>query len=548
MKPYLQAATVADSLSLGPHWVYNQSKLARVYPEGVKAFSDPVSNYHPHRKAGQLSHYGDQMTLLAESLADRNGFSKEGWREDWLVGVANYDGYTDSATKDTLSTEGLQPSTSNDLAGASRLAPIMDLDISAEEKVFAAREQVLLTHGDIGVADAAEFFVHASLAIEGGMSFEESFLAARDAGSYQELPVAAHMEKAIALVQNDDMLAVSNELGLTCHLPEAFPLALYLSLRPGATFESAMSENGLAGGDTSARAMLMALLFVARDGAVGEALASGLIGGNDSASSAAAVGDSAMIPGSNPVQIEGSSGNLAGVLEVPEGDVTAYAIFAHCFTCGKDFLPGPRISKGLAERGIATLRIDFSGLGNSGGEFEGSSFLTNVDDLSAAAKWLRANHQAPQLLIGHSLGGAAVLAASGRIDEIKAVVTIGAPADPGHVTHLFEDHLPTIQKEGNAKVKLAGRSFTIGKRFLDDLDDHHQEEELSKLSGKEFMIMHSPIDATVPLENAGKIYSALHHPKSFIALSGADHLLTKEKDSDYVVNLIQVWASRILCS
>ncbi len=548
MKPYLQAATVADALSLGPHWVYNQDKLARVYSEGITEFTAPQSSYHPNRSAGQLTHLGDQMVLLSQSIESRNGFDEAGWRQDWLAGMANYDGYMDGATKETISNKGLQPSGSNDLAGASRLASIMDLDISDEQKTAAARTQAMLTHGDVGVADAAEFFVHATLAIEKGQSFKDAFLAASEIGNYQKLLTKTHVNTAIS--QGADMLAVAANFGLTCHLPEAFPLTIYLALRPGATFSSAMDENGRAGGDTSARAMLLALLFVARDGAVGSALAADLApqkafitAGQATPSTPAQARLSA---GSNPVTIPGSSGNLAGVLEIPEGNILGYAIFAHCFTCGKDFLPGPRISKGLAQKGIAILRIDFSGLGKSAGKFEGSSFLTNVDDLSAAANWLRTNHQAPQLLVGHSLGGAAVLAASGQIEEIKAVATIGAPADPGHVTHLFEDHLDTIQNEGTAEVKLAGRSFTIGKRFLDDLDNHHQKEELFKLSGIETLIMHSPDDTTVPLENAGNIYSALHHPKSFISLTGADHLLTEEKDSNYVIDLIQVWASRIL--
>ena len=533
MKPYLQAATVADALSLGSHWVYNQSKLARVYPEGVKTFSDPLSSYHPNRKAGQLTHYGDQTLLLAESLEVNNRFDLTQWRETWLTKMAHYDGYIDGATKETLVTKGTQPSGSNDLAGASRLAPILDLDLSAEEKVSAARAQTTLTHGDAGVADAAEFFVRAALAVENGMPFNEAFQTASKEGSYIELPVAQHLENISS--KNGELLAESSEIGLTCHLPEAFPLALYIALRPEATFESAISDNALAGGDTSARALLIALLFVARDGDVGSHLADKIIKKSPPTKS-----------GSNTIEIPGPSGTLSGVLELPEGEVKGYAIFAHCFTCGKDFLPGPRISKGLSERGIATLRIDFSGLGKSGGSFDSSSFLTNVDDLQAAANWLRINHEAPTLLIGHSLGGAAVLTAAGRIEEVKAVVTIGAPADPEHVTHLFDGKLSTIEKEGQAKVKLAGRSFIIGKRFLDDLRDHQQEKALSELQGVETLIMHSPTDETVPLENAGKIYSALHHPKSFVSLSGADHLLTNEDDSNYVVDLIQVWVSRIL--
>lgn len=540
MSIYLQAATVADALSLGPHWVYNQDKTARLYPEGVFRFSDPVSSYHPNRKAGQLTHYGDQMQLLHESLQRRKGFDSAGWRQDWVQGMTGYDGYLDGASQATLTSEGLESSDSEDLAGASRLAPILDLELGDEEKIAAARSQTELTHGNSVVSDAAEFFVRAALAAEKGSTFTEAFEKARDEGDYAKLAVAEHLRNVLA--KGDEVQKVSNELGLACSTESAFPLALYLLLRPGATFESALSQNALLGGDTSARALLMALLFVARDGQVGGDLVNQLEASLASSSPL----ESAVQPGSNSVEIAGSSGTLAGVLEVPEGEVKAYAIFAHCFTCGKDFLPGARITRGLAERGIATLRIDFSGLGKSGGEFGETSFLTNLDDLKAAADWLRSHHQAPKLLVGHSLGGAAVLAAAGSVEEVLAVVTIGAPADPAHVTHLFEADLSKIKEEGEAEIRLAGRSFVIGKRFLDDLEKYQQAKELAKLRGVETLIMHSPSDDVVALENAGQIYSALRHPKSFVSLAGADHLLTREDDSRYVTDLIQVWAGRVL--
>lgn len=271
MKPYTQATLVADSLSLGPHWVYNPSKLARLYPEGIHTFTDPISQYHSERKAGQLTHYGDQLRLLEQSIQDHKGFSTDQWRSDWLKGMQNYDGYLDGASKETLENQGHAPSSSNDLAGASRIAPILDLGLSLDEAVIAARAQTHLTHGDLGVADAAEFFIRAVYALQAGSSMSVALELAADA-PYSALPAKEWVSKA----QTADPLEpgkVSGELGLTCHLPEAFPLTLYFACRPEATFESAISENGLAGGDTSARAMLLAVLFAARDGDVGASLA-----------------------------------------------------------------------------------------------------------------------------------------------------------------------------------------------------------------------------------------------------------------------------------
>lgn len=237
---------------------------------------------------------------------------------------------------------------------------------------------------------------------------------------------------------------------------------------------------------------------------------------------------------------------LSGVLEMPEGEVSATALFAHCFTCGKDFLPERRITRGLARRGIATLRIDFSGLGSSEGTFSDTSFLTNLDDLISVATWLKEHLAAPNLLVGHSLGGAAVLAAAGRIPSVKAVATIAAPADPQHVTHLFQNHLSEIQAKGEAEVTLAGRSFKIGKKFLEDLKGHNHKESLKGLKGVSTLIMHAPDDEVVSVKNAGEIYSALPHPKSFMALSGADHLLTRVKDAEYVAELIKTWSNYVL--
>jgi len=547
MTPYTQASLIADALSLGPMWIYNQGKLTRLYPDGVTTFTDPAANYFPHRKAGQLTHYGDQTLLLAESIKKRGGFDLDQWRADWLHGMKGFDNYMDGASKETLASDGKQASTSNDLAGASRIGPILDLPLSLDETTQAAREQTALTHGDAGVQDAAEFFARAIFAIREGSSIQQAFHQASQQGNYTELDVSGHLNTALEAATNKatDPLEIGQTMGLTCHLPEAFPLTLYFALREGATFKNALSDNGLTGGDTSARGMLLALLFEARDDNVGADLVDQLKFADDKNSTLPTPTPQSR-PGPNPVTIKGPSGQLSGVLELPEGETTAFALFAHCFTCGKDFLPEKRVTQGLAKQGIATLRIDFSGLGKSTGAFSDSSFLTNLDDLLAAASWLRTHHQAPRLLVGHSLGGAAVLAAASRIPEVTAVATIGAPADPEHVTHLFKDHLDTIQQDGQAEINLAGRPFIVGKRFLDDLQQHNQKETLSKLRGVNVLIMHSPDDATVPLEDAGQIYSALKHPKSFISLAGADHLLTKPADAAYAANLIQVWASKAL--
>ena len=541
IKNYFQAAVVADALSLGSHWVYNQSKIARLYPDGIKAFTDPASSYHPGKSAGDLTHYGQQVVILAESIEKRGGFQVDGWREDWLASMKNFSGYMDGASRETIASNGISASPSNDLAGASRLAPILDLPIPLNEKISAARAQAALTHGDADVIDSTEFIVRAVGAIEGGADFSSAFDRAAEEGNYQSLNAKEAL--AIARSQTGDFLAVGASLGLTCHFPEAFPLTLYLALREGADFSSAISENGLAGGDTSARAIALAVLFAARDGAVGQDLMAGV---NLSYTLQEASAPTEYVAGSNPVSLTYDGKVLAGVLEMPEGEVQATAIFAHCFTCGKDFLPGARVSRGLASRGIATLRIDFSGLGKSGGKFEDSSFITNLDDLVYAAKWLSEALSAPSLLVGHSLGGAAVLAAAARIDTIKAVSTIGAPADPGHVTHMFEDDLEKIQQEGKAEVQLAGRAFVIGERFISDIANYDQKAVLAGLRGIDVLVMHAPDDDVVGIANAGQIYSALNHPKSFISLAGADHLLTKPEDAEYVADLIRVWARRVL--
>lgn len=236
---------------------------------------------------------------------------------------------------------------------------------------------------------------------------------------------------------------------------------------------------------------------------------------------------------------------LAGLLEKPSGDACGYVLFAHCFTCGKDIAAATRIGRALAEKGYATLRFDFTGLGSSDGDFANTNFSSNVDDLIAAADFLRENYAAPVLLIGHSLGGAAVLSAAGRIDECKAVATIGAPSDPGHVAHQFGCDIDTIRDQGVAEVSLAGRPFTIKKQFLEDIESNKLKQDIENLN-KALLVFHSPIDATVSVNEAASIYAAAKHPKSFVSLDKADHLLTKKEDAEYVADTITAWIARYL--
>jgi putative redox protein len=236
---------------------------------------------------------------------------------------------------------------------------------------------------------------------------------------------------------------------------------------------------------------------------------------------------------------------LAAVLDLPLGEPTAYALFAHCFTCGKDIRAAKVIAERLAVCGIAVLRFDFTGLGGSEGEFANSHFSSNVNDLVAAADHLRKTRQAPALLIGHSLGGAAVLAAAHRIEEARAVVTIAAPCDPAHVTGLFKDHVEAIKERGEVEVALAGRPFRIRREFIDDVTEQKLRDCLASLR-KALLIFHSPTDDLVGIENASRIFTAAKHPKSFVSLSGADHLLSKKSDARYVANVIAAWAERYL--
>jgi uncharacterized OsmC-like protein/alpha-beta hydrolase superfamily lysophospholipase len=240
-----------------------------------------------------------------------------------------------------------------------------------------------------------------------------------------------------------------------------------------------------------------------------------------------------------------SGHRLAALLDRPAGEPAAYALFAHCFTCGKDVRAAKYIAERLTACGIAVLRFDFTGLGMSEGEFANTTFSSNVADLAAAANHLRLTHRAPAILIGHSLGGAAVLAAAGEVPEVRAVVTIAAPSDPSHVTHLFKDHTEAIRAEGEVEVKLAGRPFRIRREFLDDVAEQRLDQRIATLR-KALLIFHAPTDEIVGIENASHIFTAAKHPKSFVSLDNADHLLSRRSDAVYVANVITAWAERYL--
>jgi len=236
--------------------------------------------------------------------------------------------------------------------------------------------------------------------------------------------------------------------------------------------------------------------------------------------------------------------DLSAALHIPNaGEAIAYAVFAHCFTCTKSINAAVAISETLAQRGIATLRFDFTGLGGSKGDFSDSNFSTNINDLVDAAEFLGRDFQAPQLLIGHSLGGTAILAASEKIPSAKAVASIGSPSNSEHILHLLSEHLNALEEDGSAAVDLAGRRFTFKQSFVDDV--RNQEIDYRGLR-KALMVMHSPQDDTVSVDEAGKIFSKALHPKSFVSLDGADHLLSNKRDSQYAGEVLASWALRYL--
>lgn len=243
---------------------------------------------------------------------------------------------------------------------------------------------------------------------------------------------------------------------------------------------------------------------------------------------------------------KGHSGeDLAARFDTPIGPILATAIFAHCFTCSKDILAAKRVSQLLASAGIAVLRFDFTGLGHSEGEFENTHFSSNVEDLRLAAEFLEHQGNPVSLLVGHSLGGAAVLKVAGQIPSVKAVATIGAPADPEHVAANFGCKIDEIREQGKASVNLAGREFTINSSFLDDISTAELLPAVSNMK-KALLVLHAPLDETVSIDNAGEIFGAAKHPKSFVTLDNADHLLTDPDDAEYAASVISTWATRYL--
>lgn len=234
---------------------------------------------------------------------------------------------------------------------------------------------------------------------------------------------------------------------------------------------------------------------------------------------------------------------LSGRLELPDGAVHGYALFAHCFTCSKHVIAASVISRRLTQSRFGVLRFDFTGLGNSEGDFSNTNFSSNVADLLSACHALSEAGREPRVLIGHSLGGAAVLKAAVRLPQVKAVVTLAAPSRATHVTRLFADKKAQIQRDGQAEVVLAGRKFTIKHQFLEDLTDTRFLEDLQRME-KALLIMHAPQDRIVPISHAGEIFKAARHPKSFFSLDGADHLLSRREDAVFAADVIGVWAGR----
>lgn len=248
------------------------------------------------------------------------------------------------------------------------------------------------------------------------------------------------------------------------------------------------------------------------------------------------------------VRFENDNGeSLAGILDTPESTPAAYALFAHCFTCSKNLKAATHLTRALLDAGIAVLRFDFTGLGQSEGEFGDTSFSSNISDLIAASRYLEREHAAPRLLVGHSLGGTAVLQAAADIPSALAVATIGAPSALAHVAHMFEDSRDELETKGEASVTLGGRGFRIKRQFLDDLDNHPMPESIASLR-KALLLMHAPLDDVVEIDNASALFLHAKHPKSFVSLDKADHLLSREEDSLYAGRVLSAWAGRYLPS
>jgi len=251
---------------------------------------------------------------------------------------------------------------------------------------------------------------------------------------------------------------------------------------------------------------------------------------------------------SSKVEFQNQNGHtLSANIDWPtDQKPVAFALFAHCFTCSKDLHASRSISRGLNQKGVAVMRFDFTGLGKSEGTFEDSSFATNLQDLIAACNFMEEHYESPQLLVGHSLGGAAVLRIGAKLDSVKAIATIGAPSDPEHVTHLIAEKEAEILETGEATVDIGGRPFKIKASFVEDLKNRSLSNTIKGLRGKGLLILHSPQDTIVGINNAKDIYNLAHHPKSFVSLDGADHLLSNKEDGEYAGAIIGQWLTRYI--
>ncbi|UCD65253.1 MAG: alpha/beta fold hydrolase [Candidatus Zixiibacteriota bacterium] len=249
---------------------------------------------------------------------------------------------------------------------------------------------------------------------------------------------------------------------------------------------------------------------------------------------------------SHKITFPSSAGEmLAASLERPESEPRAYAIFAHCFTCSKDYFASSWISRSLARQGLAVLRFDFTGLGGSGGDFANTNFSSNVDDLMAAAAFLGDSYGPPQILVGHSLGGTAAIVAASRLPSVRAVATVNSPYSPAHLKRVFHSTEQEIRATGEAVVSISGRPFRIKKQFLDDITGHRMDRILAGLD-RPLLVFHSPVDNIVDIDNAVKIFQAARHPKSFISLDNADHLLGRKADAEFVGQTLAAWVSRYI--
>ncbi len=556
LKALLLGSFIGDALSMGSLWIYNPKMIERKFGR-VTDYNLPEANkYHPTKKSGDFTHYGDQTLVLLESVAKQRAFDSSDFSTRWRQLFSNYEGYVDGATKDTLDllSSGISPekagSSSNDLAGASRIVPIL---IAYAQKDFnevqsVVEEQTAMTHNDPQVIETATFFARVVFRIFEGIGVEAAieYAALFD---YNHLPAEEWLELAINHLEFDSVSALQ-KLGQDCHIDHAFPATLYLLLKYGDSFETANIENIMAGGDSAARGLIIGMVLGSKYGLenIPEKWITGLnafttidnyfktLFPENEVSQSSVVGGKVSFLNSDGIELDAR-------LEQPSEPPKAIALFAHCFTCSKEIAAATRISRALAGKGFAVLRFDFTGLGNSDGDFANTNFSSNIQDLVSAADFLRENVAAPTLLIGHSLGGTAVIAAGSQIPEVKGIVTIGAPSDPSHISHLFKSKLEKIETEGEATVLLAGREFQVKKQFLEDLDNQSVLKSLSD-SRANLLVMHAPGDQTVSIDHARHIYDAAKHPKSFISLDDADHLLTRKKDSTYVAELIAAWSTR----